>query len=146
MASQQLHQKGPTAVNAVSEHGLRPAAREFVPKPDEQLKRLQAALDEMTKRMEMLESTLKEQTQTSRSSPRPAATGRGAARRSSTDRSRRVCFLCGQEGHIRRNCPLNYTGPARMAGGWPGQQYKTADHLMFLRLRHRGEPLTVYFE
>ena len=70
-----------------------------------QLSRLQSSLDEMTKRIEALESAL---------------TTQNRDRRRFT-RDSRVCFLCRQEGHIKRNCPLNYMGPAPRAGGWPGQ-------------------------
>lgn len=106
-------------VYAVTERQLRVSANEFVPKQEATLQKLQTALDEMTKRMEALESTL---AKAQRDSNATAATGRSGSRRNA-DRKPPVCYLCGQEGHIKRTCPLNYQGPARMAGGWPTQNY-----------------------
>lgn len=107
-------------VFAVTERQLRASANEFVPKQEATLQKLQTALDEMTKRMEALESTLAKARQGSNTA---AATGRLGSRRNA-GRKLPVCYLCGQEGHIKRTCPLNYQGPARMAGGWPGQNYQ----------------------
>ena len=30
-----------------------------------------------------------------------------------------ICWLCGETGHIKRQCPLNYNRPAWRVGGWP---------------------------
>ena len=30
-----------------------------------------------------------------------------------------VCWLCGEVGNIRRQCPLNENGPAQTVGSWP---------------------------
>ena len=79
----------------------RPSQDHEQPQQANQLSRLQSSLDEMTKRIEALESAL---------------TAQNRDRRRFT-RDSRVCFLCRQEGHIKRNCPLNYMGPAPMAGG-----------------------------
>ena len=84
----------------------------------DQLSKLQSSLDEMTKRMEALEAALTAQRQAQLFAGATAGNKRTAA--GNRDRDRRTCFLCGQEGHIKRSCPLNYPGPARTAGGWPG--------------------------
>jgi len=107
-------------VYAVTERQLRVSANEFVPKQEATLQKLQTALDEMTKRMEALESTL---AKAQRDSNATAATGSSGSRQNA-DRKPPVCYRCGQEGHIKRTCPLNYQGPARMAGGWPTQNYQ----------------------
>ena len=73
---------------------------------------LQRSLDELTKRLASLETSV----QMSRQSSNPQYTrrvyvgGRGQGQR----RDRRVgpCYNCGEDGHLFRNCPLNYYGPA----------------------------------
>ena len=73
---------------------------------------LQSSLEELTKRLASLETSM----QTSQRSSNPQYTrraytgGRGQGQR----RDRRVgpCYICGEEGHLFRNCPLNYYGPA----------------------------------
>ena len=97
------------------------------PKPlpsEDQLIKLQEAIGDMTKRMEALESTLTAERTANRTgssstslSPGPV----GSARRNNRNRRPVICFRCNKEGHIRRNCPLNYAGPAQMAGSWPGR-------------------------
>lgn len=82
---------------------------------EDKLSQLQSALDAMMKRMEALETTIVSTQQGNQSE--------GVRRRGGpADQPRRrptICFLCRQEGHIRRNCPLNYVGPARRADDWP---------------------------
>ena len=94
------------------------------PRSDDQLQKLQKTLDAMTERMEALESALAS-TRTGRGANNTTAEGtsRPTGPTSQPGRSRRpiVCWLCTQEGHIQKHCPLNYAGPARMAGSWPGQ-------------------------
>ena len=106
-------------VNAMSERHLHAGAAEFVPKPDVALQKLQTALDAMTKRMETLEATLTKQMEAPRRDSHPPVSRVGVGRRNAGRRPP-VCYLCGQEGHIKRTCPLNFAGPARMAGSWPG--------------------------
>ena len=106
-------------VNAMSERHLHAGAAEFVPKPDVALQKLQTALDAMTKRMETLEATLTKQMEAPRRDSHLPVSGVGVGRRNAGRRPP-VCYLCGQEGHIKRTCPLNFAGPARMAGSWPG--------------------------
>ena len=79
----------------------------------DQLSKLQSSITEMTKGMEALESALEARRQIEIPT---AGSGRTTAR--NRERDRRTCFLCGQEGHLKRNCPLNYNGPTRMAGSW----------------------------
>ena len=31
------------------------------------------------------------------------------------------CWLCGELGNMKRQCPLNYSGPAEMVDSWPQQ-------------------------
>ena len=78
---------------------------------------LSTALEEMTKRMTALEIALhKNSAESSARRDTTDAESRGRYQ----DRGRRLtCYLCGEEGHIRRNCPLNFTGPVRRADGWP---------------------------
>ena len=38
----------------------------------------------------------------------------------SRDMDRR-CWLCGELGHMKRSCPLNYKGPVAPVGSWPRQ-------------------------
>ena len=94
--------------------------------PKHQLDALQNSFDEMIKRMEALETALKARTSGSRNSSssgefshsemRPGNNSRRVSRRTVT------CYFCGENGHIQRNCPaLNFSGPARMAGSWPGR-------------------------
>ena len=67
---------------------------------------LHQKLDTLTKRLESLEVTIgKNQTPPSR----PHYTRDRGQRR-----GRRIgpCYNCGEEGHLRRDCPLNYYGPA----------------------------------
>lgn len=91
--------------------------------PKHQLDVLQNSLDEMTKRMEALETALKARTSGSGNS---SSSGESEVRTGNNSRrvNRRTvtCYFCGENGHIQRNCPaLNFSRPARMAGSWPGR-------------------------
>lgn len=85
---------------------------------------LQHALDQMTKRLEALETSLQS------NSTDEAARNRNPTQncRSSNcgkyapivDHDRRSCWECGEIGHFQRDCPhLNFDGPARLVGSWP---------------------------
>ena len=80
---------------------------------------LQQTLEQMTKRLESLETKL--QSNRDSNSPRNFRR-RGPSDRSqgrSQDRRRISCWSCGELGHLQRDCPLNYYGPAQPVMGWP---------------------------
>lgn len=95
----------------------------------EQRKRQSAGMDEttlsktleaLTKRLESLETTL--QKSKAQSIPGSRSGSRYTGTQQQHRRGYRVgpCFNCGKEGHLRRNCPLNFSGPAPMVdGSWP---------------------------
>ncbi len=109
-------------VNTMRDQQPQPADSSHPTRPDEKLSQLQHALDEMTKRMESLELMLKTKQEAETRPPgrggrRPATAGFQGTR--DRMRGRWTCYRCGQEGHIKRNCPLNFAGPAQTAGSWP---------------------------
>ena len=79
---------------------------------------LQSALEQMTKRLEALETKVTTVSKHSRYYPTQRAR---TARQPRFNAADRVCWLCGEMGHLRRECPLNNQGPARPVGGWPRQ-------------------------
>ena len=83
-------------------HAIRPTQ----PTPEQSnATALHQKLDSLTKRLESLEVTIgKSQT--------PNRPGYGRDRGNRRDRRIGPCYNCGEEGHLRRNCPLNYYGPA----------------------------------
>ena len=119
--------KGRATNQPKSVHALQPCV---TPKEcsQDKISALQNSLEEMTKRMEALETALKGQEGRSKPPPMDVDTGGGGknsvgVRPESRSRNRRIvtCYFCGLDGHIRRNCPaLNFSGPARTAGGRPG--------------------------
>lgn len=80
---------------------------------DDKVDQLQRALEDMTKKLESLEAELRRE-------QRPqqyAQWQRGRpGRRPRYPRPGQRCFMCGEEGHLRRQCPLNYNEPARTVG------------------------------
>ena len=84
---------------------------------------LQDTLEQMTKRLEALETRLQSSDtgQTGRDRMNPSQNRRGKNRaRYTPDHDYRGCWECGELGHFRRDCPqLNYHRPARSVGGWP---------------------------
>jgi len=84
-----------------------------VPKGEES-KKLQSALDEVTKKLEALETKLESATRTPR-----YYHPQSSRRRPPSTSEVRTCWLCGEVGHLRRQCPLNEKRPVRPVGGWP---------------------------
>ena len=81
-----------------------------------EIEKLQEALDKMSKRLEELEVTLKEES--SHSGRFQPTRSRGYGRRSRNPKQplTQTCWLCGEQGHFQRNCHLNY-GPAQPVEG-----------------------------
>ena len=79
--------------------------------------KLQSVLEQVTKRLEALETKIETPSRpTGRYNPQQLRPLRQQFRLNAADR---VCWACGEVGHIRRECPLNNTRPARTVGGWP---------------------------
>lgn len=86
--------------------------------------KLQESLDQIIKRLESLEAVQKQPPVQP-----PQQYARSRRNQPNRDRFRQErqqgydfeqrCWLCGELGHLKRNCPLNYSGPARPVGGWP---------------------------
>ena len=84
---------------------------------------LQESLDQISKRLEALEMGQKQ-------SPLPRTEHADRSYHNQPTRGQRqqgrqreytepTCRLCGELGHIKRNCPLNFNRPAWRVGGWP---------------------------
>ena len=97
---------GETGVHAVT---ATPLAR------DDSITKLQQTLEAVSKRLEQLESKLQDAPYT-QERPRNSR-GRSHNRRAGPGDGR--CFLCHEEGHWKRDCPLNFEGPAGRVGRWP---------------------------
>ena len=85
-------------------------------KTGEEVPNTAALLDALTKRLESLETTI----QKSQVKSQPAK-GLGYGRNQG-QRSRHIgpCYKCGEDGHLRRGCPLNYYRPApKVDDSWP---------------------------
>jgi len=95
--------------------------------------KFQESLDQIVKRLEALETTKKCQPPSQQSfkfysdgpprNDRDRNRGRGRGRGRGFDKQRsdyeQCCWLCGEIGHLKRQCPLNYKWPARRMDGWP---------------------------
>ena len=102
-------------INAVSNHN---PLRE----PNVEMQ-LQKTLDQMTKCMESLEMKLQagaEGTSDVHYSSRYRRSGNQKGSRVRYSQTGQVCWVCGESGHFKRDCPqLNYNGSAPSVGGWP---------------------------
>jgi len=90
--------------------------RKTQPQETQTSTKLQDSLDEIVRRLEALEKV-------KQSSPRPQRYSTAQPQR--RDRFGREanlrCWMCGELGHLKRQCPLNYNGPVEPVGGWPRQ-------------------------
>ena len=78
--------------------------------------KVQNSLDQIIRRLESLETAQTQaQMQLQRSHTRPQYSQSNPP---SCDVDRR-CWLFGELGHMKRNCPLNYKGPVALVGSWP---------------------------
>ena len=94
------------------------------PVQDTSTHKLQESLDEILKRLETLEAVQKQpptQAQQQYTRPRRNQSNRDQPRqrRQQGYEFEQRCWICGELGHLKRNCPLNYSGPTRPVGGWP---------------------------
>ena len=89
---------------------------------DKRLDQLTQTMEKMALQLEKLEAKLQVESQRL---PTPAISdnrGQGRGNRRNQRRSN-CCFQCGEEGHFRRECPLNFREPARkVPGGWQDKQ------------------------
>ena len=82
--------------------------------------KLQESLDQIVKRLEVLEMDRRQSflPPTDRSRRNQPPHGRRQQEREHEYREP-ICWFCGEAGHIKQQCPLNYNRPARRVGGWP---------------------------
>ena len=81
---------------------------------NDESKKLQSVIEQMAKKLEVLEMKLESATIPSkRIAPQPTR------RRPPPNNDVRTCWRCGEIGHLRRQCPLNDNRPVRPVGGWP---------------------------
>ena len=85
---------------------------------DKRLEQLSQTMERMALQLEELEGQLRED-RYKLSDASSNSTQKQAIYRGARARRHKLCFLCGQEGHFRRDCLLNDNVPARMVpGGW----------------------------
>ena len=75
--------------------------------------KLQESMDSIAKRLEQLEMKLQE------SKPTTRVTG-GYQQSPRRPPRRNRCYLCFEEGHYKRDCPLNFNRPAGRVESWSG--------------------------
>ena len=95
---------------------------------------LKVALKELTERLGNMEAQLQSAVQSSvaagssKTKAETRVTEQEAGRRCASNdhwrkSGRTCCFRCGEEGHIKRYCPLNFNGfTGKLNGGRPGNQ------------------------
>ena len=84
--------------------------------------KLQKTVDALAKQLESLEATLQkpQETPAPRQNSQPSRQSRGSYHRTRPIGS---CYRCGQEGHLYRQCPLNYRRPVwKVDDHWPQPQ------------------------
>ena len=84
--------------------------------------KLQKTVEALAKQLESLEATLQkpQETPAPRQNSQPSRQSRGSYRRT---RPIGPCYRCGQEGHLYRQCPLNYRRPVwKVDDHWPQPQ------------------------
>lgn len=81
--------------------------------------KLQESLDQIIKRLETLEAVQKQPPVHTPQQYARSRRDRPRQRRQQVYDFEQRCWLCGELGHLKRNCPLNYSGPTRPVGGWP---------------------------
>ena len=85
--------------------------------PTTDAQKLQSVLEQVTKRLETQETRLEASSKSNQQcNPQQLRPVRQQFQLNSADR---VCWLCGEAGHIRRQCLLNKNRPAQTVGGWP---------------------------
>lgn len=111
-------------VNAVRENTVQADGRATA--GSSKLDKLEEAMRQMMERFETLESRIRECPAPTRTREASAAGTQRAEPRSerrTRPRNGYRCFLCGEEGHFKRQCHLNFTEPARTVGGsWRTEQ------------------------
>ena len=86
---------------------------------------LHQTLETLNKRLESLEGTM-QKTQKAQTTLCPPRSNNGYGRgqlRYCRNHQVNLCYNCGSFGHLYRDCPLNYTGPASpVDASWPHHQ------------------------
>ena len=80
--------------------------------------KVQDSLDQIIRRLESLETA---QTQAQMQLQRSLTRSQYRQRNPPSRDVDRRCWLCGELGHMKRSCPLNYKGPVAPVGSWPRQ-------------------------
>ena len=92
-----------------------------VHKPESQsfegTQKLQDSLDQIVKHLESLEM----HQQTILRQQRYYGAQRRQRHFRADGRANLKCWMCGELGHVKRQCPLNFIGPAGRVDGWPRQ-------------------------